>query len=136
MKELQRATDIYLEEYGVYVAPYLEMAQIATIIEGVCALESSDFLGRKMNEDMLIMLYSTDIGQEKLEETNYEGLVTSGLIHTVRSNIKNIDLIKEGIDYNESIVRSLSLLAPKIMPIVEKARDLYDAKDLKGSDKK
>lgn len=130
MKKLKKEANVCLEEYGVNVTPYLEMAQIVAIIEGVCSLENNDFLDRKMNEDMLILLYGTDIGQEALEEYTYEELVVSGLIHSVRENIKNIDLIKEGITYNESIVRSLSMIAPKIMPVIEKVTDLYATKNI------
>lgn len=136
MKELQRAKDIYLEEYEVNVSPYLEMAQIAAIVEGVCAIENGDFLTRKMNEDMLVLLYGTDIGQKTLESANYEDLVTSGLIRSVRNHIKNIDLVKEGIEYSESFARNLSLLAPKIMPLVEKVGDLYATQNIQNTDKK
>lgn len=125
MKELQKATNIYLEEYGVYVTPYLTLEQIDLIIKGICALENSEFSERKMCEDGLILYYATDIGQEVIESVPYEDLAGSGLITAVKSKIKNIDLVKEGIAFAESFSRNLSLLTPKIMPIVEKARDLY-----------
>ena len=136
MKELERVKSVYLKEYEVNVTPYLEMAQIAAIIDGVCSVGNTDYLSRKMNEDMLILLHATDIGQEGLEALKYEDCVTSGLIHMVRSRIKNIGLIKEGIDYNESFMRSFALLAPKIIPIVEKVGDLYGKSQQQNRDKK
>lgn len=136
MKEFKRSEGVYLTDYDVTVQSYLEMAQVASIIEGVCAIENGDFLTRKMNEDMLILLHCTDIGQESLEQLKYEDLVVSGLIHTVRNEIKNIHLIKEGIEYNESFLRAIALLAPKIVPLVEKVEGLYDKKNEKDTDKK
>lgn len=136
MKTLKKADNIYLEEYEVSVSPYLSMPQIGAIINGVCAVQNSDYYERKMNEDMLVLLHATSIGKETLEELEYEDLVTSGLVHTVRENVMNIGLVKEGIEYSESLARSFASFAPKILPIIEKVGDLYGSKQTKEANKK
>lgn len=129
MKQLEKAKDIYLKEYEVNVTPCLTMVQVESIIKGVCAIETNDFAERKMNEDMLLLYYVTDIGEDALQETSYEDLVNSGLIATVRSHVKNISLIQEGLTYAESLARSLVMLAPKIMPLIEKFGELNGYKE-------
>lgn len=125
MKQLEKAKEIYLEEYEVFVRPYLTLEQVESIVNGICALENNDFSERKMCEDGLILYHATDIEKEEIESIPYEVLIESGLISAVRSEIKNIGLIQEGITYAESFTRSLSILAPKIIPMMEKLGDLY-----------
>lgn len=129
MKQLEKAKDIYLKEYEVTVTPCLTMTQVDLIVKGICAIESNDFLERKMNEDMLLLYHVTDIGEEVLQTTPYEDLVDSGLIATVRSCVKNINLIQECLNYTESFARTLAVLAPKIMPLMEKFGDLNGYKE-------
>jgi len=124
MKQLEIAKDISLKEYEVNVHPYLDLAQIDLIVKGICAVESNEYSDRKMTEDMLILYYSTDIGKEALEATEYDLLYRSGLVKAVRDKIKNIDEIHDCLHYTESLERSLAVLAPQIKPIFEKLGEL------------
>jgi hypothetical protein len=130
MKQLEEAKDVYLKEYEVNVHPYLSIAQASEIIKGICKISSNDYAERKMCEDMLILFHATDIAKEDLESNTYELLTSSGLIHAVRSKIKNIEVIKEGLDYTESVGRSLSMLAPKILPMLEKVGALNNESNI------
>ena len=125
MKQLEKAKDIYLKEYEVNVHPYLNLAQVELIVKGVCSLDNNDFAERKMNEDILLLFHATDITMEEIEATPYEDFVESGLIDAVKSKVKNIHLIKEGLEYAESFARSLAILSPKILPLMQKLGDLY-----------
>lgn len=125
MKQLEKAKDVYLKEYEVNVHPYLNLAQVDLIVNGICSLDNNDFAERKINEDMLVLFHATNITKEELEATSYEDLVESGLVDAVRSKIKNINLIQEALDYTESFARNLAILSPKIMPLVEKLGALY-----------
>lgn len=130
MKQLEEVKDVYLKEYEVNVHPYLNIAQASEIVKGICKVSSNDYAERKMCEDMLILFYATDITKEELESNTYELLTSSGLIHAVRSKIKNVEVIKEGLDYTESIGRSLSMLAPKILPMLEKVGALNNESNI------
>ena len=125
MKQLEKAKDIYLKEYEVNVHPYLNLAQVELIVKGVCSLDNNDFAERKMNEDILLLFHATDITMEEIEATPYEDFVESGLIDAVKAKVKNIHLIKEGLEYAESFTRSLAILSPKILPLMQKLGDLY-----------
>ncbi len=132
MKQLEIAKDIYLKDYEVNVHPFLDLAQIELIVNGICSVESNEYSERKMTEDMLILYHATDIGKEVLEATEYIVLQKSGLIKAVRDKIKNIDEIYDCLHYTESIERSLSMLYPQIKPILEKFGELNG----KNTDKK
>lgn len=125
MKQLEKTKDIYLKEYEVNVHPYLNLAQVELIVKGVCSLDNNDFAERKMNEDILLLFHATDITMEEIEATPYEDFVESGLIDAVKAKVKNIHLIKEGLEYAESFTRSLAILSPKILPLMQKLGDLY-----------
>ena len=125
MKQLEKAKDIYLKEYERNLHPYLNLAQVELIVKGVCSLDNNDFSERKMNEDILLLFHATDITMEEIEATPYEDFVESGLIDAVKTKVKNIHLIKEGLEYAESFTRSLAILSPKILPLVQKLGDLY-----------
>lgn len=120
MIKLEKVQDVILKDYNVGVHPYLTLPQIDLIVNGVCSLESHDYSDRKMCEDMLILFHGTNLTKEELEEITYEDFVVSGLIESVRKEIKNIHLVKEALEYMESITRNLSILTPKIMPLLEK----------------
>lgn len=131
MKQLEIAKDVYLKDYEVNVHPYLDLAQIELIVNGICS-SGNEYSDRKMTEDMLILYHATDIGKEALEATEYVVLQRSGLIKAVRDKIKNIDEIYDCLHYTESIERSLVMLYPQIKPIIEKFGELNG----KNTDKK
>lgn len=129
MKQLEKAKDVYLKEYEVNVHPYLNITQVDLITQGICALESHDFKERKMNEDLLLLFHATDITKEEIEATPYNDFVESGLIEAVRSKVKNIHLVQECLTYAESFARSLAVLSPKIIPLIEKFGELNGYKE-------
>ena len=131
MKQLEKAKDIYLKEYEVNVHPYLTLEQIDLIVKGICEIDTNEFADRKMCEDGLILFYATDMVKEEIESIPYEDLVGSGLIKAVKDQIGNIGSIQEGLNYAESLSRSLTMLAPKIMPLFEKIGELNGENSIK-----
>lgn len=113
MKELKELGSIYLKDFDVEVYPYLSLSQIQKIINEVLLVDN--FEERESIIDYLILCYCTDIGQEKIDELGPDILLNSGLIDEVKSKIRNIDKLKEGISYHESTGKALREIS-KILP--------------------
>lgn len=105
MKEIKAMDKVYLEEYDVYVNPYLTYAQIQAIVNGVKGLDG--WAEREQNIDMCVLAFATDIPTEKLEELGHDALLQSGLINAVMLEIKNLYDVYEAIEYTESTKRAL-----------------------------
>ena len=101
MKEIKVKDKIYLEEYDIYVNPYLTYSQIQKIVEAT--QQQTVWAFRQQNIDMLVLLYATDIGKENLEKNTHDVLLSSGLIEAVFNSIINIKTLYEAINYTESI---------------------------------
>lgn len=132
MKEIKAMEPIYIEKYDVHVNPYLTYAQIQQIIDSTKKLDS--WSERKQNIDMLVLYHATDIGKEKLEELGHDVLLQSGLIEAVERKLENGYLIEEGLDYTESIQRSLAQIAkelPKYMNPLQEVMNKYGDKSSK-----
>ena len=68
--------------------------------------EDDSWSARQTNIDMLVLMHTTDIGKEKLEEVGHEMFVMSGLMDCVRDNVINIDEVYNALDYTESLTRA------------------------------
>ena len=112
MKEIRAIEPIYIEKYGVHVNPYLTYAQIQQIIDSTKELDT--WTERKQNIDMLLLYHATDIGKEKLEELGHDVLLQSGLFDFVKGFVGNYGLIEEGLEYTESIQRSLAQIVKEL----------------------
>lgn len=99
MKDIKNINRVYLEEYEVYVTPYLDYAQIQQIVNG--AMTTSDWAERQTNIDMLLLYHTTDIGKETIEQYNHEVLLQSGLIDEVKNNIRNLNQLYQAIEWTE-----------------------------------
>ena len=97
MKDLVNKDKIYLEDFDVYVNPYLTYAQIQQIVDGISTL--STWSEKKTSLDMLVLYHVTDIGQEKLEKYTHNQLLESGLIDKVFQCIENIDQLYKAIQW-------------------------------------
>ena len=120
MKEIKAMDKVYLEEYDVYVNPYLTYAQIQAIVNGVKSLDS--WAEREQNIDMCVLAFATDIPTEKLEELGHDALLQSGLINAVMLEIKNLHNVYEAIEYTESI-KCLLTQVIKNLPDYQKQLD-------------
>ena len=120
MKEIKAMDKVYLEEYDVYVNPYLTYAQIQAIVNGVKGLDS--WAEREQNIDMCVLAFATDIPTEKLEELGHDALLQSGLINAVMLEIKNLRNVYEAIEYTESI-KCLLTQVIKNLPDYQKQLD-------------
>lgn len=124
MKEIKVITPVYLDEFDVYVNPYLTYGQIQQIVNAVIKFDK--WAEREQNIDLLVLYHATDIGKEKIEELGHDVLLQSGLIDAVYEQIVNIDDINKALVYTESLQRALTLIAkelPKTMePIMEKVK--------------
>ena len=112
MKEIRAIEPIYIEKYGVHVNPYLTYAQIQQIIDSTKELDT--WTERKQNIDMLLLYHATDIGKERLEELGHDVLLQSGLFDFVKGFVGNYGLIEEGLEYTESIQRSLAQIVKEL----------------------
>lgn len=121
MKEIKAMDKVYLEEYDVYVNPYLTYAQIQAIVNGVKGLDG--WAEREQNIDMCVLAFATDIPTEKLEELGHDALLQSGLIHAVCGEIKNLFSVYEAIEYTESTKRALA----QIIKALPKYQEQLDA---------
>lgn len=121
MKEIKAMDKVYLEEYDVYVNPYLTYAQIQAIVNGVKSLDS--WAEREQNIDMCVLAFATDIPTEKLEELGHDALLQSGLINAVCGEIKNLFSVYEAIEYTESTKRALA----QIIKALPKYQEQFDA---------
>ena len=121
MKEIKAMDKVYLEEYDVYVNPYLTYAQIQAIVNGVKSLDS--WAEREQNIDMCVLAFATDIPTEKLEELGHDALLQSGLINAVCGEIKNLFSVYEAIEYTESTKRALA----QIIKALPKYQEQIDA---------
>lgn len=121
MKEIKAMDKVYLEEYDVYVNPYLTYAQIQAIVNGVKGLDS--WAEREQNIDMCVLAFATDIPTEKLEELGHDALLQSGLINAVCGEIKNLFSVYEAIEYTESTKRALA----QIIKALPKYQEQLDA---------
>lgn len=121
MKEIKAMDKVYLEEFDVYVNPYLTYAQIQAIVNGVKSLDS--WAEREQNIDMCVLAFATDIPTEKLEEMGHDALLQSGLINAVCGEIKNLFSVYEAIEYTESTKRALA----QIIKALPKYQEQLDA---------
>ena len=121
MKEIKAMDKVYLEEFDVYVNPYLTYAQIQAIVNGVKGLDS--WAEREQNIDMCVLAFATDIPTEKLEEVGHDALLQSGLINAVCGEIKNLFSVYEAIEYTESTKRALA----QIIKALPKYQEQIDA---------
>ena len=121
MKEIKAMDKVYLEEFDVYVNPYLTYAQIQAIVNGVKSLDS--WAEREQNIDMCVLAFATDIPTEKLEEFGHDALLQSGLINAVCGEIKNLFSVYEAIEYTESTKRALA----QIIKALPKYQEQIDA---------
>lgn len=112
MKEIKNINKIYLDEFDVYVEPYLTYDQIQKISESIATQE--DWAVRQQTIDMLILYYTTDISQEELEKVGHDDLLKSGLIDEVKSSIKNLIQLQDSIDYIQSLPKALKQISQKI----------------------
>ena len=121
MKEIKAMDKVYLEEFDVYVNPYLTYAQIQAIVNGVKSLDT--WAERDQNIDMCVLAFATDIPTEKLEELGHDALLQSGLINAVMLEIKNLYDVYEAIEYTESTKRALA----QIIKALPKYQEQLDA---------
>ena len=121
MKEIKAMDKVYLEEFDVYVNPYLTYAQIQAIVNGVKSLDS--WAEREQNIDLCVLAFATDIPTEKLEEVGHDALLQSGLISAVCGEIKNLFSVYEAIEYTESTKRALA----QIIKALPKYQEQLDA---------
>lgn len=112
MKELKELDPIYLEEFDVHVKRYLSLSQIQKIINEV--LQVDNFEERESIIDYLILCYTTDIGQKKIDELGPDILLQSGLIDEVKLNIRNLSQLLDGITYHESTGKALREISKRI----------------------
>lgn len=112
MKELKELEPIYLQNYDVKVNQYLSLSEIQKIINEVLLVEN--FEERESIIDYLLLCYCTDINRDIIDELGADIFIKSGLMDQVKSNIKNLDKLFEGIAYHESTGKALRTIAKNI----------------------
>lgn len=115
MKDIKNINRVYLDEYEVYVNPYLDYAQIQQIVNGT--MMASDWAERQTNIDMLLLYHTTDIGKETIAQYGHEALLQSGLIGEVKKNIRNLNQLYQAIEWTEgatNVQRTLGKLITQL----------------------
>lgn len=112
MKEIKNIDKVCLEEFDVYVEPYLTYEQIQQIVRAVVIQD--DWAVRQQMIDMLLLYHLTDVSKEELEQVGHDDLLKSGLIDKVKAVVKNLDKIQEAIEYTQSLPRALKQISDKL----------------------
>ena len=111
-----------MKDYDVHVNQYLTYAQIQQIVNSVAKIDT--WSEREQNIDMLILLHATDIGIDSLEKNEHNVLLESGLIDSVKENIRNLSSVYDAIKYNESIQRSLIQITRELPKYLNKVEEV------------
>lgn len=114
MKELKGLKEKYLENYDVEVKQYLTFSQIQEIINNI--LQADTYEERENTINYFLLVFMTNIGKDIIDELGPDIFVESGLMNEVKSSIKNIDKLYEGITYHESTGKALREIS-KSLPI-------------------
>lgn len=113
MKELKGLKNKYSENFDIEIKQYLTLSQIQEIINAVLQVET--FEERENIIDYFLLVFMTNIEQEKIDELGPDIFIESGLIDEVKSSIKNIDKLFDGIVYHESTGKALRAIS-KALP--------------------
>lgn len=116
MKEIMIVPSIYVSEFDINVNPYLTYSQIQQIINSTIGLDT--WSERQQNIDMLLLYHATDLGKETIEKYTHNDFLRSGLLETVKNEVKNLNQIYEGIDYTESVARAIIQISKNIEPFL------------------
>lgn len=122
MNNIKKNSPVYLKDYDVHVNQYLTYAQIQQIVNSVAKIDM--WSEREQNIDMLILLHATDIGIDSLEKNEHNVLLESGLIDSVKENIRNLSSVYDAIKYNESIQRSLIQITRELPKYLNKVEEV------------
>lgn len=122
MDDIKKNDPVYLKDYDVHVNQYLTYAQIQQIVNSVAKIDT--WSEREQNIDMLVLLHATDIGVDNLEKIEHSVLLESGLIDSVKENIRNLSSVYDAIKYNESIQRSLIQITRELPKYLSKVEEV------------
>ena len=117
MKKINNSEKIYLNEFDIYVEPYLTYAQIQAITNAVCKFDN--WADREQNIDILLLHFVTNIGDDEIQKLGHEVLLKSGIIDKVKNTVVNFNKIEEAIAYSLSIQSTLSKIIKEI-PLIKK----------------
>lgn len=123
MKELKEES-VYIEDFDITVNLYLTYTQIQETIKAV--KQYQDWKTREETIDMLVLLYATDIGREKLEALGHDILLQSGLIDIVFTHVKNWYRIHEGVNYEESVAKALFDISNKLPDMMNPLKEVVN----------
>ena len=124
MKELKPIDKIYLEDYDVYVNPYLTYAQIQQISNAMSL--DWKWAEAQVNLDMLVLYHATNLSKEDIEGIEHDLLFSSGLIEAVYKSIRNIDQLKDALDYKQSFARGMTQLMKNLPNMVKPLKEAVD----------
>ena len=124
MKEIKSINKIYLDEFDIYVEPYLTYDQIQKISESIVTQE--DWAVRQQTMDMLILYYATDISKEEMEQVGHDDLLKSGIIDAVKNSIKNLNQVQEAIDYMQSPIKVLKQFSDKLPELKKSLQEVIN----------
>ena len=124
MKEIKSINKIYLDEFDIYVEPYLTYDQIQKISESIVTQE--DWAVRQQTMDMLILYYATDISKEEMEQVGHDDLLKSGIIDAVKNSIKNLNQVQEAIDYMQSPIKALKQFSDKLPELKKSLQEVIN----------
>lgn len=118
MKELKNVV-CHLDKYDVDVNQYLTYSQIQQIVNAVTHFDT--WAERETNIDVLVLYHATNLTKEDIENIGHDAIVQSGLMDEVRLNIYNLYQIYDGIEYTESIARSLVMISKQLPALMEES---------------
>ena len=116
MKEIKVLDPIYLNS-DISVKPYLTYAQIQAIVNQVCKFET--WSERNEAIDIMLLHFATNLTDEEIKGVKHEDWIQSGIMDEIKSKIKNLHLIQEGVDYTQSVGKALLQIAKEMPELLE-----------------
>lgn len=130
MKELKPIERIYLEDYDVYVNPYLTYAQIQQIVNSMSL--DWKWAESQINLDALVLYHATNLSKEEIEGIEHDLLFSSGLIEAVYKSIRNLDQLKDALDYKQSFARGMTQLMKNLPKMIKPLKEAVDKHERSG----
>ena len=117
MKELTMPKEVYLEEFGVNVRPYLTSDDIVAI--GQLMVEAENYTQQELTLIVNTLIQCTDITEEEIQDANLDLIIQSGLWKAVEQNIVNTYKVWEYVyheeDVNISVAKFLNVTLPTLI---------------------
>lgn len=132
--ELKRPANIYLEDLGIEIVPFLTWEVIKYIGDVLIQLDDT-YDVREVSKHALILKFCTDLTDEEISELDFETIWANGYIDEIESHIRNIDKIDEYIEHETNPNKEMCKLLKELEKLIESGKKVNWKKVLKQAEK-